>query len=356
MKALWFGTYDRAHPRNRQAISCLRSAGVAVVERHRDVWGRHNWSAGPSRLARLARAELALARRVEESADVVVVGYPGQLDVAAARRAAEGRPVVFDPLVSLHDTLVGDRARFAPRSVAARALLRVDRAAFGVVDVLVADTAAQARFYVDRFGVPPERVEVAFVGAEDALFAPGPSGASRPPFRALFVGKLTPLHGVDVILEAARLAPEISFRVVGEGQLAALLRSAPPNVTCVPWVRYVHLPDEYRRAGCALGIFGAGPKAARVIPTKVFQALACACPVVTADTPAARELLASGRDALLVPAGDARALAAAVRALAGDAARAEQLAASGRRVYEAHASEQVLGRRWRQLLERALAG
>ena len=48
-----------------------------------------------------------------------------------------------------------------------------------------------------------------------------------------------------------------------------------------------------------------------MIPNKAFQALACGTPLVTADTPAARELLADGESALLVPPGDPEALAAA---------------------------------------------
>ena len=103
----------------------------------------------------------------------------------------------------------------------------------------------------------------------------------------------------------------------------------------------------------ALGIFGTGDKAARVIPNKVFQALACARPVITADTPAVRELLSDGVDALLVPPGDALALAEAVRRIAGEAGLAGRLAAAGRATYEASASETVLGARWRLLLEGA---
>jgi len=98
----------------------------------------------------------------------------------------------------------------------------------------------------------------------------------------------------------------------------------------VPWVEYERLAEELHRASCALGIFGTSTKAARVIPNKVFQALACARPVVTADTPAARELLTDGADAILVPPGDAQALAGAVRRLAADAALAERVARAGR--------------------------
>ena len=46
MKVVYFGTYDRAAPRNTQVMSCLRGAGVEVVERHRQVWGVQNWSVG----------------------------------------------------------------------------------------------------------------------------------------------------------------------------------------------------------------------------------------------------------------------------------------------------------------------
>ena len=123
----------------------------------------------------------------------------------------------------------------------------------------------------------------------------------------------------------------------------------------MPWVEYEHLAGEIQAAGCALGIFGTTPKAARVIPNKAFQALACGTPLVTADTEAARELLTGDADALLVPAGDPEALAAAIRRLAGDRALSDRIGAAGRKTYVARASEDVLGARWRALLERALA-
>jgi glycosyltransferase involved in cell wall biosynthesis len=324
-------------------ISCLRRAGVEVVERHEPVWEgqEHKFGAGAAAAMRLAQAEVQLRRRAQTDVDAVVVGYPGHLDLGAARRL--GRPVVFNPLVSLSDTLVEDRGRFRRGSLPARVLERIDRRAFAAADLVVADTAAHAALFRE---LGARRVEVCFVGAEERVFRP--AWSPEPDAPVLFVGKLIPLHGLETILAAARLAPDLRFRVVGSGQLERLLDDRPPNVEHVAWVDYEQLPRELHRAACALGIFGTSAKAARVIPNKVFQALACGTPVVTADTPAARELLENGRSALLVPPGDPRALAAALRLIT------PELGAGGLAAYREHASEDVLGTRWRALIESLL--
>ena len=283
-----------------------------------------------------------------ERFDALIVGYPGHFDLPAARRAARGAPIVFNPLVSLADTFVADRGRFAPSSRMARLLAAIDRAALRRADLVVADTEANADFLAELAGLPRSRVAVCFVGAEERVFGPGWVPGRSP----LFVGKLIPLHGIETVLAAARLVPEIRLRLVGSGQLDALLASRPANVEWVRWVPYADLPRELHSAACALGIFGTSDKARRVIPNKVFQALACGAPVVTGDTPAARELLTDEESALLVPPGDATALARALRRLVNDRALAQRLSAGGLATFRSHASQDVLGARWRDLLER----
>ncbi|MGH2931741.1 MAG: glycosyltransferase [Gaiellaceae bacterium] len=354
MRVLYFGTYERDYPRNAQVISALRGAGVQVIERHAPVWekSRDNWGAGTGIGLRLMLAEARLWWPPRDEYDIVLVGYPGHFDMPRARRAAGGRPLVFNPLVSLHDTMVSDRGRYSSRSFTARALAAVDRKALRTADLVVADTRANGDFLAEVGEIPRTKVEVCFVGAEDRLFHPG----WRPdnPFRALFVGKLIPLHGLETILEAARLAPEIPFRVIGSGQLEHLLNARPENVEWVHWVNYEELPRELWGAGVALGIFGTSDKTLRVIPNKAYQALATGAPLITGDTPAARELLADERDALLVPPGDPAALAGAIRQVAADPKLARNLSEGGRRTYEEQASEEVLGARWRGLLETML--
>jgi glycosyltransferase involved in cell wall biosynthesis len=228
-------------------------------------------------------------------------------------------------------------------------LRSLDRRAFAAADVVVADTHAHAELFSS---LGAREVEVVLIGADERIFhPPWQPGAAR---WVLFIGKLIPLHGVETILGAAAALPDVRFRVVGEGQLDDAMGGRPRNVEWVRWVEYERLGDEYRAASCALGIFGATTKAARVIPNKAFHAVACGTPLVTADTPAARELLVDGDSARLVPAGDADALAAAIQHLLANDEAARRLADGGLGAYRAQASEDVLAPRWREVVERVV--
>jgi glycosyltransferase involved in cell wall biosynthesis len=352
MRVLYFGTYERHYPRNAQVISALRSAGAEVLEQHVPVWEsrEHKFSVGIRAGAALAAAELRLLKRPPFDFDAMIVGYPGHFDMLVAHHAAGDRPIVFNPLVSLEDTVVNDRRVLSSSSVRARMLRVIDRRAFRGADLVVADTDAHARYFTEQFDLEPSRAAVCFVGADDGLFQPG--SRHEETSEVLFVGKLIPLHGIETILEAARLCPEIPFRVVGSGQLESVLSTRPDNVRHQRWVEYSQLPALYRSSMCALGVFGTSAKAARVIPNKAYQALATATPLVTADTPGARELLEDEVSALLVPPGDPSALAIAIQRIARDTDLRVRLSEGGLDVYRRRASEDTLGRRWLSLLER----
>jgi glycosyltransferase involved in cell wall biosynthesis len=346
---VYFGTWERGYPRNDQVIAAFESADVEVELMHQEMWsGTHKFGLSPAVIPRLARAEARLARAVVPGdVDAVVVGYPGHFDLWSAKRHA--KPVVFNAMVSLYDTFVEDRERFRDGSLAASTLRRVDRSAFRAADLVVSDTRANADFMRDLAGL--DEVAVCYLGAEERLFRP--TWEPNESFHVLYVGKPAPLHGLELILEAAWRLPDVPFRVVGTGQVSHLLDMRPPNVEHVPWVEYERVPDEYARAGCAMGIFGASGKAERVIPHKTFQALAVGTPLITADTVAARELLVNRRDCLLVERnGDA--LAEAIVALRDDFELARRIGAEGRATFEREASEAVLGARWREAIERAI--
>ena len=163
-----------------------------------------------------------------------------------------------------------------------------------------------AQFFAGLAGL--DEVPVCFVGAEDRLFRPNWSPPDR--FVALFVGKLIPLQGVETILQAARQAPEIDFRLVGSGQLEAStgVQAAERRARAVDRVRAPAggdparglLARNLRRPAARRG---ASSRTRRSRPSHARRRSS----PPTRLPPAS--LLVDEESALLVPAGDAGALA-----------------------------------------------
>ena len=105
-------------------------------------------------------------------------------------------------------------------------------------------------------------------------------------------------------------------------------------------------------AHVVLGAFGAGGKAGRVIPHKVWQGLAAGRAVLTGDGEGLREVCVPGEHVAAVPRGDAVALADALARLIADGGAREALARRGRELALAVATPERIGA---GLLE-ALAG
>ena len=206
-------------------ISCLRGAGVEVAEVHVPVWEgrRHKFDVGATAALRLLLAQTELGASRATDADAVIVGYPGHLDLGRAKRL--GIPIVFNPLVSLWDTFVNDRGALQARRPEGT------RAPSDRPQRLPRGGSRGLGHRCARGALPLARRPA----GGDVLRRRG--GANLParvepgrPSQALFVGKLIPLHGLETILAAARLGPDIRFLVVGSGQLDRLLEERPPNV------------------------------------------------------------------------------------------------------------------------------
>ena len=311
MRALYFGTYDREHPRNVNAIAAMRAAGVDIVERSVAVRGP-----GVLGVLSVASAETRLLGPRRHEFDVVIVGYPGHFDVPRARRVAGGRPLVFDAVLSLEDELVGVRRRFRPRSTAATVLRAVDTRALRLPDLVVCGTRHRGR-------VPPGS------GAERAprcSSAPTRSSTATPGRRPIRSPPCTsrPLRRRSA---SGSTQPDVPVQIVAPGEIPL---------------------DDLGIAVAHAGIVLASFRESRAIPAVVFDALATGAPVVTADTAAARELLPDGESALLVPPDDPEALAAAIRG----SPRTRSCARARRRGerYSRRARRRVLGERWCELL------
>lgn len=331
MKIVLWGTYDIGKPRIRIMRDGLRTLGIEITEIHKDPWGdiddksavrgARAWLRRGLRL--LGAYPMLIWRYMRVPAhDLVLVSYPGQLDVLVLRPFAwmRRKRIAFDWFISSFDTVVEDRRLLGRGNPFAWMLWAGEWLASRAADLAFMDTAAHARRMEMLFRLAPNSVGHVWVGAERAFFQSSLHKSSGECLKVLFYGQFIPLHGIGTIIEAARLLRDapIQWTLVGRGQEAprirAMLAENPLSALhWVEWVPYDQLDGWIKRADVCLGIFGTSEKAASVIPNKVFQIVASGLPLVTRDSPAIRELLTDRPPCVrLVKAGDARALADAV--------------------------------------------
>jgi len=325
-----FGAWDPDYPRNRLLRAGLALAGHQVVEAR--VPDRRAWRRYPALLAAWARAARAT--------DVLWVPEFRHKDVPLAARVRGRRPLVFDPLVSRWDTLVGDWRLHAPGSPQARWNRGLDRLAFRAADRLLCDTWAHGELFVE-LGAERARLRRVLVGAEPPFFeVPPPPGGEA--VRVSYVGGFLPLHGVLTLLEAVRALearaaslPPFEVELVGEGieHAAAREHAARHGLRRVRFAGrrpYAEAPRALAAAHVALGAFGGGEKPGRVIPHKLWQGLAAGRAVVTGDGAGPREVFEDRVHLRLVPRGEPEPLAEALAELIAAPALRARLGAAGR--------------------------
>jgi len=336
---LWWGRFDPDYSRNRIVRALLADLGWRIADFHPRI---------------SAAGDIEAALRGLAAPALVWVPCFRQRDAAAAARWARRRgvPMVFDPLISAWDKQVFERGKFTPDSARATRLHERERRLFAAADLVLADTAPHREFFIETFGLAPGRVAVVPVGAEEGLFrlAP-PRDRADGIVEILFYGSFIGLQGPQTIVEAARIyeGPPVRWRLLGAGPLyTSCGRQAEglANVGLEPWLPYRDLPARIAAADILLGVFGDSDKAGRVIPNKVFQALACGRPVITRASPAYPAALTDCDGLALVPPGQPGALAAAVAEWAGAperlAVRGEAAAAAYRQHFGMAAIRETL--------------
>jgi glycosyltransferase involved in cell wall biosynthesis len=178
---------------------------------------------------------------------------------------------------------------------------------------VVPGSAAAA--YLQGLGVLEERIAVA-PNATSLSALPEGQSLERGGRVVLFVGRLAPEKGLDILLEAARDLP-VDVRVVGEGPDGARLRgSAPPNATFLGQLGQDALAQQYAEADVFVL-----PSLSEPWGMVLNEAAGAGLPLVATDAcGAAYDLIEDGVNGFRIPAGDAGALREAVRRLVDDAA------------------------------------
>jgi glycosyltransferase involved in cell wall biosynthesis len=123
--------------------------------------------------------------------------------------------------------------------------------------------------------------------------------------------------------------PAVRFYLVGEGELEAPLKAQAASLGLGDRFVFAGFRSDVAAAFSAFDIV-AFPSLWEGTPLTAFEALAMGKPIVSTDADGLLDVLADGRDALVVPKRDSAALAAAIGRLIDDPALTARLAAGAR--------------------------
>jgi glycosyltransferase involved in cell wall biosynthesis len=218
-------------------------------------------------------------------------------------------------------------------------------------DHLIGNTRALTSWLVSQ-GWPESRVHYLPNFAANPVAEPVARASLDTPAGvplALALGRLHPNKAFNTLLPAVARVKGLHLWLAGEGPLAADLKRLTALLRIEDRVRFLGWRDD---VGGLLAACDMLVCASRIEPlgNTIIEAWAARKPVVAAASSGPAELIADGKNGLLVPIGDVGALAAAMERLVSDSALAGALAASGREVFDAQFSEARVVATYREFL------
>ena len=326
------------YTKNKIVLEALRSADIEVIDCGSSVKN--------SFLRNSAKFLKFLAKK--RQADVILVGFVGHPLVKLVKVFTR-KPIVFDAYMSMYNTMVDDKKRFRENSLRAKVSKWLDVSSCRAADIVLLDTCEHIEYFVRGFRIPRKKFRRLFIGALDSIFCRQKPRKEDKVFVVEFHGVFIPLQGIETIIGAARLLSphkDIKFRLAGSGQTfddAKRLARGLSNLEFVGPLAPEKIPSFIASSDVGLGIFGTTKKALRVIPNKAFEVIAVGRPLITADTPAAREFFAEGVDVLFSVPGDPVSLSECIRKLKNDKKLQVSLASNGLTKFKNNASSPILG-------------
>lgn len=370
LRVCYFGTYRANYSRNEIMIEGLRCNDVHVIECQESLWfgveDREALASGGWRnlgfWIRVVRTYLRLLAKYRKIGyyDILIVGYPGQIDVFLARLLSwlRRKPMVWDVFMSIY--LIALERSLDQRSWFTVNLIRkIESLALRLPDLLIQDTKDYVAWLHDTHGVSSEKFDLVPTGADDSVFHPIPQeGEEDGCFRVIYYGTFIPNHGVEYIIEAARLLildQAIRIELIGTGpDLGASQEIAQgyglTNVIFIDWLEKSELASRVARSDVCLGVFGTTPQSLMTIQNKIYEGLAMRKPVITGDAPMIRETFIHGKHVYLCERANPHALAEAIMTLKNNPKLREVLASEGNLVFKNHFTVEKVGEKFAQLL------
>jgi D-inositol-3-phosphate glycosyltransferase len=225
-----------------------------------------------------------------------------------------------------------------PTGIGVRAAAIREKFVFSFADRLVAVSNAVARNLIQWYGIDGSKISVVHNGVDTRLFAPSSKEEAKRSVGlentrvVLFVGRLSPIKGIDYLMKAAQTIldefDDVTFLFVGgvpkfmrghQANPQGLLADINKSYNDANRLRFLGaipnnlLPVYYSAADLVVT-----PSLYEAAPKVILEAMACGTPVIATNVGGIPEVISDGVNGLLVPPADSMALSRALSLLLRD--------------------------------------
>ena len=249
--------------------------------------------------------------------DFYFISYMGHFLVVLLRPFTS-KPIVFDFYLSIYDVMCNDRKLYSPDSLLGRLTYWIEKRSLQKADYIIVDTDKLISTLSDEYGVDRDKfVRVPLTINEDNVKKISVD-RYKEPFTLLYVGSYIPLHGVEVVIEAAKILQDM-----GEDIYLLMIGKGPDHQRCVELVEKYRLTNVefkgfmsleelnyyYNATDINLGLFSLGERANSVVLNKTNDSFRVGKPHLTLETDAMREAFEDNQDIFFVKDNSPQTLA-----------------------------------------------
>jgi glycosyltransferase involved in cell wall biosynthesis len=342
----------------------LRRNGFEVIECHQQLWhgteDRVYIASGgwlkPSFWSRVFLTYWSLIRSYLQLGeyDILMVGYPGHIDVYIARVLSwiRKKPMTWDVLNSLY--LIGlERGLNKTNPLTLKFIKFFEKIACRLPDMLFLDTEEFINWFKYIYNVNPNLFRIVPIGADDRYFRITDIQKTKDNlFRVIYYGSYIPNHGVEYIIESANLLkdhPEIQFEMIGEGPDLELALSLVEtydlkNIKFIRWKKLNELVIHIANSDLILGVFGTSKQVTLTNNNKIYEGFAMGKPVISGESPALPSQLINGIHLYLCERGCPQALADGILTLKSQPELRETMAQVGLMIFHKYFDVTSIGK------------
>lgn len=334
MKICYFGNYNPDYARNRVIIRGLKENGVEVLEcnSHKNGW-------------KLFKELFKKHKKIKNKYDILIIGQSDNRFIVPFAWLLTKKIIIWDAFYSIYDSWVFDRKLFSKYHLKAFVYWFLEWLECLLSDKILLDTNEHIKYFIKTFKINKDKFIRVLVGADISALEDinnYSAGDEHDDFLVYFYGNYIPLQGIEYIIDAAKELEKyqnIKFKLIGSGQTfkQVLNKSKQYNLQNIEFIEkfpYKILLENLKKADVCLGIFGNTPKAQRVIPNKAYDAIALGKPLITADTPAIRELFIDRKNVLLCKTANGKSLAEKILELNSNLGLQTKIAQGGLKLFK----------------------